>query len=321
MRIVFAGSPQAALPVLTYLEQSAHDLVAVLSRPDAPSGRGRKLAQSPVSSYAAQHDLMLYQPKTLKNNTEAATFLRDLQPDLGVIVAYGAILPADILEIPKFGWINIHFSLLPRWRGAAPVQRALQEGDTQTGVTVFQLEPALDTGPIYATCSYEVPESATAGDALLELAELSVRPLEQALSMIERGVAPEPQADTGVTYAPPLHPSEGEIDWSAPSDTIANHIRGFTPSPGAWTMWQESRVKLGVLESNPPLTMPIPPLEPGQIFTTRHEVWVGTGSAPVCLGNVAPAGKKPMPAEAWARGAHLESSAKFTTSRSMGGQE
>ena len=321
MRIVFAGSPQAALPVLTYLEQSAHDLVAVLSRPDAPSGRGRKLAQSPVSSYAAQHDLMLYQPKTLKNNTEAATFLRDLQPDLGVIVAYGAILPADILEIPKFGWINIHFSLLPRWRGAAPVQRALQEGDTQTGVTVFQLEPALDTGPIYATCSYEVPESATAGDVLLELAELSVGPLEQALSMIERGVAPEPQADTGVTYAPPLHPSEGEIDWSAPSDTIANHIRGFTPSPGAWTMWQESRVKLGVLESNPPLTMPIPPLEPGQIFTTRHEVWVGTGSAPVCLGNVATAGKKPMPAEAWARGAHLESSAKFTTSHSMGGQE
>ncbi|WP_298634838.1 methionyl-tRNA formyltransferase [uncultured Mobiluncus sp.] len=321
MRIVFAGSPQAALPVLTYLEQSAHDLVAVLSRPDAPSGRGRKLAQSPVSSYAAQHDLMLYQPTTLKNNTEAATFLRDLQPDLGVIVAYGAILPADILEIPKFGWINIHFSLLPRWRGAAPVQRALQAGDTHTGVTVFQLEPALDTGPIYATCSYVVPESATAGDVLLELAELSVRPLEQALSMIEQGVAPEPQADTGITYAPPLHPSEGEIDWSAPGDTIANHIRGFTPSPGAWTMWQKSRMKLGVLESNPPVTMPIPPLEPGQIFTTRHEVWVGTGSAPVCLGNVAPAGKKPMPAEAWARGAHLESSAKFTTSRSMGGQE
>ena len=205
MRIVFAGSPQAALPVLTYLEQSAHDLVAVLSRPDAPSGRGRKLAQSPVSSYAAQHDLMLYQPTTLKNNTEAATFLRDLQPDLGVIVAYGAILPADILEIPKFGWINIHFSLLPRWRGAAPVQRALQAGDTHTGVTVFQLEPALDTGPIYATCSYVVPESATAGDVLLELAELSVRPLEQALSMIEQGVAPEPQADTGITYASPLH--------------------------------------------------------------------------------------------------------------------
>lgn len=321
MRIVFAGSPQAALPVLTYLEQSAHDLVAVLSRPDAPSGRGRKLAQSPVSSYAAQHDLMLYQPTTLKNNTEAATFLRDLQPDLGVIVAYGAILPADILEIPKFGWINIHFSLLPRWRGAAPVQRALQAGDTHTGVTVFQLEPALDTGPIYATCSYVVPESATAGDVLLELAELSVRPLEQALSMIEQGVAPEPQADTGITYASPLHPSEGEIDWSAPGDTIANHIRGFTPSPGAWTMWQKSRMKLGVLESNPPVTMPIPPLEPGQIFTTRHEVWVGTGTAPVCLGNVAPAGKKPMPAEAWARGAHLESSAKFTTSRSMGGQE
>lgn len=321
MRIVFAGSPQVALPVLEYLDQSAHDLVAVLSRPDAPSGRGRKLAPSPVSSYATQHDLMLYQPKSLKNNSEAVTILRDLQPDLGVIVAYGAILPTDILEIPKFGWINIHFSLLPRWRGAAPVQRALQAGDTQTGVTVFQLEPALDTGPIYATCSYAVPESATAGDVLDDLAELSVKPLEQALLMVERGVAPEPQADTGVTYAPPLHPAEGEIDWCAPSDTIANHIRGFTPSPGAWTMWQESRMKLGVLETNPSVTMPIPPLEPGQIFATRHEVWVGTGSTPVCLGTVAPAGKKPMPAEAWARGAHLESSAKFTTSRSMGGQE
>ena len=139
--------------------------------------------------------------------------------------------------------------------------------------------------------------------------------------MYKRQVAPEPQADTGITYASPLHPSEGEIDWSAPGDTIANHVRGFTPFPGAWTMWQKSRMKLGVLESNPPVTMPIPPLEPGQIFTTRHEVWVGTGTAPVCLGNVAPAGKKPMPAEAWARGAHLESSAKFTTSRSMGGQE
>lgn len=321
MRIVFAGSPQAALPVLTYLEESAHDLVAVLSRPDAPSGRGRKLAPSPVSTYASQHDLMLYQPKTLKNNAEAAAFLRDLQPDLGVIVAYGAILPADVLEIPKLGWINIHFSLLPRWRGAAPVQRALQAGDTQTGVTVFQLELALDTGPIYATCSYTVPEQAAAGDVLLELAELSVKPLEQALSLIERGIAPEPQAEAGITYAPPLHPAEGEIDWSVPGDTIANHIRGFTPSPGAWTIWQDSRMKLGVLETNPPVTMPIPPLEPGQIFTTRHEVWVGTGSAPVCLGTVAPAGKKPMPAEAWARGAHLESGAKFGSSSPMGGQE
>ena len=321
MRIVFAGSPQVALPVLEYLDQSAHDLVAVLSRPDAPSGRGRKLAPSPVSSYATQHDLMLYQPKSLKHNSEAVTILRDLQPDLGVIVAYGAILPTDILEIPKFGWINIHFSLLPRWRGAAPVQRALQAGDTQTGVTVFQLEPALDTGPIYATCSYAVPESTAAGDVLDDLAELSVKPLEQALLMVERGVAPEPQADTGITYASPLHPAEGEIDWCAPGDTIANHIKGFTPSPGAWTMWQESRMKLGVLETNPSVTMPIPPLEPGKIFATRHEVWVGTGSTPVCLGTVAPAGKKPMPAEAWARGAHLESSAKFTTSHSMGGQE
>ncbi|NMW44646.1 methionyl-tRNA formyltransferase [Mobiluncus curtisii] len=321
MRIVFAGSPPVALPVLEYLEQSAHDLVAVLSRPDAPSGRGRKMAPSAVSSYATQHDLMLYQPKTLKNNAEAATFLRDLQPDLGIVVAYGAILPADILEIPQFGWINIHFSLLPRWRGAAPVQRALQAGDTETGVTVFQLEPALDTGPIYATCSYTVPEQATAGDVLQELAELSVKPLEQALSMIARGVAPEPQSDIGITYASPLQPAEGEIDWSAADDTIACQIKGFTPSPGAWTMWQGSRMKLGVLEVNPPVTMPIPSLEPGQIFTTRHEVWVGTGSAPVCLGAVAPAGKKPMPADAWARGAHLESGAKFEPSHPMGGQE
>lgn len=315
MRIVFAGSPDVALPILEYLLASPHEVVGVLSRPDAIQGRGRKMKPSAVSTFATEHEITLYQPQTLRDNAEADTFLRSLEPDLGVVVAYGAILPQNILDIPKHGWINVHFSLLPRWRGAAPVQRALEAGDTETGVSVFQLELALDIGPLYATANYSIPPDKSAGELLQDLASLSIGPVAEALEKIATGVAPTPQASTGATYANQLHPAEGGINWEAPAKTIDRHIKGFTPSPGAWTMWRGLRMKIGVLEQNPTLTVPLPALAPGEIFATRHEVWVGTGSDPVCLGTVAPAGKKLMAAADWARGARLEPGSKFEASR------
>lgn len=307
MRIVFAGSPESALPVLTHLVASPHEVLAVLSRPDAPRGRGRKVAASPVAACAAQNLLPLYQPPKLKQNAEAQSYLRRLEPDLGVVVAYGALLPPEILEIPRYGWINVHFSLLPRWRGAAPVQRALQAGDTTTGITIFRLEEALDTGPVYATRTFEIPPTCTAGQMLDILAQASVDPLDEALDIIERGIKPTAQSNTGVTYAKPLNTSEGEVDWNQPAAEIVNHVRGFTPAPGAWTIFEETRLKLGVPQLETETELPAVNLSPGELFTTRHQVWVGTGTVPLCLGTVGPAGRKHMTAEAWARGVTLES--------------
>lgn len=285
---------------------SPHEVVGVLSRPDAPRGRGRKLQSSAVAQYAQAQQLPLYQPPSLKNNPEAAATLQDMSPDLGVVVAYGAILPQNILDIPRYGWINIHFSLLPRWRGAAPVQRAIQAGDTETGVSVFNLEATLDTGAIYATLHYDIPPQASAGEVLEALSELAIHPLEIALEKIVAGTPPDSQAQTGVSYAPPLTVAEGQIDWIQSAARIAAQIRGFTPNPGAWTVLGDKRVKIGMLAADPDFPREAVELIPGQIFPTRHEVWVGTGSTPVCLGTVAPAGKKQMLAVDWARGARLE---------------
>lgn len=290
---------------------SPHEVVGVLSRPDAPRGRGRKLHASEVAQYAQEHHLPLYQPRSLKNNPTAATTLRDLSLDLGVVVAYGAILPPEILEIPRYGWINIHFSLLPRWRGAAPVQRAIQAGDTETGVTVFNLEPTLDTGSIYATLRYDIPPTASAGEVLEALSELAISPLEIALDKIVAGTPPDPQAQTGISYAPQLSVTEGRIDWTQNAEAIDAHIRGFTPNPGAWTTLSGLRFKIGVLASGADFPQQAMELGPGQIFPTRQAVWVGTGSTPVCLGTIAPAGKKYMLASDWARGARLEFGMSF----------
>lgn len=308
MRIVFAGSPSIALPTLEHLLESGHEVVGVLSRPDAPRGRGQKLLPSPVSHFAQEHDLLLFTPKTLKKNAEAAAFLQDLKPDLGVVVAFGAILPPEILKIPRHGWINVHFSLLPRWRGAAPVQRALEAGDESIGVTVFSLEPTLDTGPIYATTPFDIPAFFSAGELLEKLSTLATGPVEEALVKIASGLAPTPQSETGVTYAPPLTVQQGRIDWTRDADAINAHIKAFTPSPGAWTTCAKERLKIGVLQQNPVAAPSNGHLHPGEVFLTRHEVWVGTGTEPVCLSTVSPAGKKRMAAEAWARGVRLDSS-------------
>ncbi|NMW62041.1 methionyl-tRNA formyltransferase [Mobiluncus mulieris] len=311
MRIIFAGSPAPALPTLEYLVDSSHEVVGVLSRPDAPRGRGRKLQASAVAQYAQEHHLPLYQPRSLKNDSTIATILRNLSPDLGVVVAYGAILPLEILKIPRYGWINLHFSLLPRWRGAAPVQRAVQAGDTETGVTVFNLEPTLDTGSIYAKLRYNIPPNASAGEVLEDLSELAISPLEISLDKIVAGTPPDPQAQTGISYAPQLSVAEGQIDWTQNSEAISAHIRGFTPNPGAWTILSGLRFKIGVLASGAEFPRQAMELAPGQIFPTRQGVWVGTGSTPVCLGTIAPAGKKHMPAVDWARGARLEFGMNF----------
>ena len=237
-------------------------------------------------------------------------YLRQLQPDLGVVVAYGAILPPEILEIPRFGWINIHFSLLPRWRGAAPVQRGIEAGDETGGITVFRLEAGLDTGPVYANLPYTFPPQDSAGQVLEELSLLSPQVLATSLEKIAANLEPEPQTEDGVTYAAQLHPLQGEIDWARPALEIANHVRGFTPSPGAWTLWRGHRMKVGVfdLEAQPQdcPSLAQAQLQPGQIFSTRRAVWVGTGTEPLCLTTVAPAGKKHLHAADWARGAHLE---------------
>lgn len=314
MRIIFAGSPAVALPALQHLVDSTHD-VTVLSRPDAPRGRGRKLYPSEVANYAQNHALPLYQPASLKNNTEAETYLREFSPDLGVVVAYGALIPQRVLDIPQHGWINVHFSLLPRWRGAAPVQRAIEAQDTTTGVTVFRLEATLDTGPIYATATYRIPPQYSAGQVLTALSELALQPLDVALEKIATGTTPQPQSQTGITYASQLKVAEGKIDWTQDATKIRDHIRGFTPNPGAWTQLGDLRLKVGVPRTDAEPTLDSLNLQPAEILSTRHELWVGTGSTPVCLGLLAPAGKKHMEATDWARGARLQPGAHFATGK------
>jgi methionyl-tRNA formyltransferase len=299
MRLLFAGTPDVALPTLRALVASTHEVVAVLTRPPAPAGRGRTLTPSPVAGLAAALGIEVLTPRSL-NDPAMVDQIADLHVDCAPVVAYGGLVPPTLLDVPTHGWVNLHFSLLPAWRGAAPVQHAILHGDAVTGATTFRLEAGLDTGPVYGVQTETVRPEDTAGDLLGRLAGSGAHLMLATLDAIADGsIRPVPQAWQGVSLAPRLTPADGELDWREPALALDRRARACTPSPGAWTTFRGTRLKLGPLRPRPERT----DLAPGQLAVGRAEVLVGTGSFGLQLGQVSPAGKPAMAADAWARGA------------------
>jgi methionyl-tRNA formyltransferase len=309
MRIVFAGTPEPALPSLQRIIDSPHhEVVAVMTRPDAAAGRRGKPAPSPVARLALDSGIPLLRP-TRPNSPEFVADLSALAPDCCAVVAYGALLNAELLAVPRRGWINLHFSLLPAWRGAAPVQAAIAAGDTVTGATTFLIEPALDSGPVYGAVTETVRPDDTAGALLDRLAVSGAALLAATLDGIADGALdPVPQTSDGVSVAPKITVEQARIRWDLPAHTVERRIRSVTPAPGAWTMVGDLRVKVG------PVTVDADaePLAPGEFGIERTCVRVGTATRPVLLGQVQPPGKKPMNALDWTRGARLGEQVRAT---------
>jgi len=301
MRLVFAGTPEAAVPALEALLGSSHEIVAVVTRPDAPAGRGRRLTRSPVGQRAELAGLEVLTPGR-PSDPAFLQRLGELAPDCCPIVAYGGLIPAEALAIPRYGWVNLHFSLLPAWRGAAPVQHAVLHGDEVTGASTFLLERGLDTGPVFGLVTEAVGATDTAGDLLGRLATSGAHLLLATLDGIAgEALVPAPQSSDGVSLAPKITTEQAKVDWAAPALRVDRLVRAVTPDPGAWTTLRGERVGLGpvALQSAAEL------LAPGRITVDRAGVRVGTGSQPVLLGQVRPAGKRAMPAADWARGLRL----------------
>lgn len=301
MRLVFAGTPEVALPALDAVARSRHELVGVVTRPDAPAGRGRRLVPSPVALRAEELDVPVLKPEHPRD-PHFQDELRSLAPDACPVVAYGALLPQSALDIPRHGWINLHFSVLPAWRGAAPVQHAVWAGDEVTGATTFRIVRELDAGPTYGVMTERVRPGDTSGDLLGRLAEGGAELLVSTLDGIEDGSleAREQPAD-GVSLAPKILVEDARVDWTRPAVAIDRQVRACTPFPGAWSTLDGERFKLGPVTVAPEHER----LEPGSLAVSKDAVHVGTGTHPVRLGEVKAFGKKQMPAADWARGASL----------------
>ena len=302
MRVLFAGTPAVAVPSLDALVEAGFDVVAVLTRPDAPVGRKRVLTPSPVAARAAELGIEVIHAARV--DAGATARISGVNPDVAAIVAYGGLVPPAALAVPRYGWVNLHFSLLPAWRGAAPVQRAVMAGDDVTGAVTFLLEEGLDTGPVFGTLTESVGQEDTAGELLERLSRSGAVLLAQTLSAIEAGKA-APQPQTGeVSLAPKLTLEDGHLNWNHPALAIGRQARGVTPEPGAWTVLDGQRVKLEPVRLRPDVTH----LSPGALSLHGKSVLVGTGSHAVELTRIQPAGKKMMAAADWARGmASLES--------------
>ena len=303
MRLLFAGTPAVAVPALEALIGSRHEVVAVLTRADARAGRGRQLVPSPVRQRAEEAGI-----EVITDRPRSEGFverLESLQVDCAPVVAYGEILPKAVLDVPRNGWVNLHFSVLPAWRGAAPVQRAVIAGDEVTGATTFLIEEGLDTGPVLGTATETIRRRDTSGDLLDRLSRSGAGLLVATLDAIEDGhMIPVPQPTDGVSLAAKLTVDDARVVWTHPAHAVDRLVRGCTPAPGAWTTLPDgSRLGLG----------PVTPLDetlevslaPGEVQVTKSAVRVGTATVPVELGEVRPAGKKPMNAADWARGARL----------------
>ncbi|WP_416562671.1 methionyl-tRNA formyltransferase [Nocardia testacea] len=299
MRIVFAGTPDPAVPSLRRLLDSRHEVVAVVTRPDAVAGRGRKLKRSPVGQLADEHGIPVLTPGK-PGDLEFVEALTELAPDCCPVVAYGALLPPRVLEIPKYGWINLHFSLLPAWRGAAPVQAAIAAGDEITGASTFRIETGLDTGPVYGVVTERIAVTDTAADLLGRLSDSGAALLEQTLDGVEDGTLQAiPQSADGVSYAPKITVEAAQVRWDQPALAVGRAIRAMTPSPGAWTTVAGNRLKLG------PVELVEEVLPERQIEVRKTGVLVGTATTAVRLDQVQPQGKRMMAALDWARGARL----------------
>lgn len=310
MRLVFAGTPQEALPSLEALLASEHEVVAAVTRPDAPAGRGRSPAPSPVARRADQAGIETVKPESARDPGFARR-LRELAPDVCPIVAYGALLPSEVLAIPRHGWINLHFSVLPAWRGAAPVQHTVLHGDEVAGASTFQVDESMDTGPIYGVVTERVDPTDTSGDLLARLADSGAKLLVRTLDGIGTGkLHPRAQPQEGASYAPKLGPQDARVDWSQPAAAVDRLIRACTPAPGAWTEFRGQRLKLGPVRPAPEDAVDDGGgvLEPGRLHVQRGRVLAGTGTDPVELGEVQPEGKRSMPAADWARGLRLSAS-------------
>lgn len=298
MRVVFAGTPEFALPSLEALRSSRHEIIAVVTRPDAPVGRGRRVMPSAVAERAAEDGLEVLKPAKLRD-PGFLDRLRALGPDCCPVVAYGALIPRMALDVPKHGWVNLHFSLLPAWRGAAPVQHAILHGDDLTGATTFQIEEGIDSGPVYGVATEPIGPHDTSGDLLARLADSGARLLVATLDGIESGeLRPRPQPTEGVSHAPKLTPDEGRVDWTAPALRIDRLVRACTPTPGAWTTFRGARLRLYPVR----VAGGGSGLEPGRLRVERDRVLAGTGTTPVELGEVQPQGKRRMRAVEWSRG-------------------
>ncbi|KFG76566.1 methionyl-tRNA formyltransferase [Streptomyces mutabilis] len=302
MKLVFAGTPEVAVPALDALIASGrHEVAAVVTRPDAPAGRGRRLVASPVAERAEEAGIEVLKPAKPRE-PEFLERLREIAPDCCPVVAYGALLPRVALDVPARGWVNLHFSLLPAWRGAAPVQHALMAGDEITGASTFLIEEGLDSGPVYGTVTETVRPTDTSGDLLTRLAFAGAGLLAATMDGIEDGsLKAVPQPSEGVTLAPKITVEDARVDWSAPALRVDRVVRGCTPAPGAWTTFRGERLKLVQAVPAPDRA----DLAPGQLAVGKNDVYVGTGSHAVELLWVQAQGKKPMRAADWARGVRI----------------
>ncbi|MEV1046578.1 methionyl-tRNA formyltransferase [Streptomyces sp. NPDC049916] len=302
MKLVFAGTPEVAVPALDALIASGrHEVAAVVTRPDAPAGRGRRLVASPVAERAQEAGIEVLRPAKPRDE-EFLARLREIAPDCCPVVAYGALLPKSALDVPARGWVNLHFSLLPAWRGAAPVQHALMAGDEVTGASTFLIEEGLDSGPVFGVLTEEIRPTDTSGDLLTRLAFAGAGLLAATMDGIEDGTLHAvPQPHEGVTLAPKITVEGARISWQAPALRVDRVVRGCTPAPGAWTLFRGERLKLIQATPVPDRT----DLAPGELSAAKNNVYAGTGSHAVELLWVQPQGKKPMKAADWARGVRI----------------
>jgi methionyl-tRNA formyltransferase len=302
VRLAFAGTPAAAVPSLrALLDSSEHEVVAVVTRPPARAGRGRRETLSPVAELAARAGVRVLAPAK-PGDPEFLERLRELAVDACAVVAYGALLPQAALDVPIHGWINLHFSLLPAWRGAAPVQHAILHGDDITGASTFRIEAGLDTGPVFGVVTEAIRPNDTAG-ALLERLSVSGAGLLTATmdGIAAGGLVAVPQSSDGVSLAGKITVADAEVPWDSPARHVDRLVRACTPAPGAWTSFRGERLKLGPVRLRGANDLP-----PGELRVERSGVAVGTATAEIELGTVQPPGRRPMPSADWARGARIE---------------
>jgi len=301
VKIAVAASPEVAIPTLEYLLASQHELALIISRPDNQVGRGREITQTAVSTWAIAHGIELYRPN------KAADFDERLKNyDLVITIGYGVLLPEFILSQPKHGFINLHFSLLPKLRGAAPAQRAIIEGFTETGVTVFQLDAGMDTGPIYRQKEIAMPDKATTSSLLEDLAAIGAPVVLDAIKAIEANEIPVIQSEIGRSRAEKLSKDEGRIDWQLPATKIERKIRAFYPAPGAWTTFRDEAIRIESAQTNEAKSGQL-----GELLLEGKELFVCTAEGSLQIFTVKPAGKASMPAMDWVNGARIEPEARF----------
>lgn len=300
MKIAVAATPEVALPTLNWLLSSGHELAFVITQPDRPAGRGRTMKESVISEWARENQIECFKPVS---TSETAPLLENI--DVLLTIGYGVLLPAELLSIPHNGCLNLHFSLLPRWRGAAPVQRAIESGDSLTGVTVFQLDPGMDTGPIYSMKRFALDSDITSDELFQELALLGIESVEEALTAISEGKRPHSQTDVGATRALKISKEECEITWSEDAQTISRKVRAFTSAPGAWTRFRGDIVKIDSV------AISSESLAPGLIKIVEKELLVGTSTQAISIGFLTPSGKSRMDSRSWLNGARVNEGENF----------